>query len=230
MKLVLFDIDGTLLQSHGVGRQAAEAALLAVLGRPVSSEGLSFSGKTDTLIFRELLDRETEAGRSIGDFETAHAATLDVYAQEMHARMGEAHVEALPGATALVERFADEGTHALGLLTGNLEPLAYLKLQRIRLDAHFPFGAFGSDHEDRNCLTALAASRAEAHYGRPFAGREVVVIGDTPRDIACARAFDATAVAVATGRYDREALANHTPDLLLDTLEEVDDLLNTLRA
>ncbi|NNF58709.1 MAG: HAD hydrolase-like protein [Rhodothermaceae bacterium] len=227
MKLFLFDIDGTLLDTHGLGRQAAEAALQTVFGQPISSAGLSFSGKTDTLIFRELLDRAREDGHAFEDFEATHTATLDAYQEEMHARAATARVEALPGAVALVERLA-QNEAALGLVTGNLQPMAYLKLQPLGLDGFFPVGGFGSDNEDRNRLPALAAQRAEDHHRRPFVGREVVVIGDTPRDIECARAFGATAVAVATGRFDRDALAPHKPDVLLDTLEETKALLGSL--
>ena len=227
MKLFLFDIDGTLLDTHGLGRQAAEAALQTVFGEPISSTGLSFSGKTDTLIFRELIGRAQEEGHAINDFSTTHAATLDAFQEEMYARTATARVEALPGAIGLVERLVSENA-ALGLVTGNLQPMAYLKLQPIGLESFFPFGGFGSDEEDRDRLPAVAAQRAEAHHGRPFAGQEVIVIGDTPRDIACARAFGATAVAVATGRFDRDALATHEPDVLLDTLEETEALLGAL--
>src|SRR5690606_32166166 len=116
----------------------------------------------------------------------------------------------------------------LGLLTGNLQPMAYLKLGRIGLGDFFPFGAFGSDHEDRNCLPEVALARAEAHTGRRYAGKDVVVIGDTPRDIECGNAVGAFTVAVATGHYDRDALASHAPDLLLDTLEGADRLLEAV--
>lgn len=106
----------------------------------------------------------------------------------------------------------------MGLLTGNLEPLAYLKIERINLTAtELPFGAFGSDHADRNALPLVAAERASARYGRTVAPEELVIIGDTPRDIACARAVGATAVAVATGYFTTEELRE--ADVVLDTLE-----------
>lgn len=225
MKLLLFDIDGTLLQTRGLGRESVEAALLAVRGQPISSRRVSFSGKTDPQIFRELLCRETEADGLDG----AVAAALEAYQSEVHRRIGAAEVAVLPGVRALLDHLAERGV-PLGLLTGNLRPMAYLKLGRVGLDGFFPFGAFGCDHEDRNSLVPVAAARAEAHTGHRFPARDVVVIGDTPRDVACGKAAGAFTVAVATGHYDRDALAAHTPDLLLDSLEETDRLLEAVRG
>ena len=106
----------------------------------------------------------------------------------------------------------------MGLLTGNLEPLGYGKIARIGLGpAELPFGAFGSDAADRNALPAIAAQRASAALGREVTGADLVIIGDTPRDIACARAAGATAVAVATGRHGADELAE--ADVVLETLE-----------
>ena len=217
-KLLLFDIAGTLLTTHGLGRTSVAAALRRVLGRDVPFDALSFSGKTDPQIFREIL--RLDAGADEGTFEETFRATLDAYQEEVHARVGAAAIEAFPGAQALVERLADDDRVALGLVTGNLREMAYLKLDRLGLSSHFPFGAFGCDHEDRNCLVPIAVERAEAHTGRRFDPAEVVVIGDTPRDIACARAAGAVAVAVATGHVSREQLAAENPDVLLDTLEQ----------
>ncbi len=216
MKLLLFDIDGTLLRIRGLGRVCVDNALCAYFGRAVSSDGVSFSGKTDPQIFRELIVREA------GDADVALPPILDAYQAEVRARLETLHVHPLPGAVELVGRLSRRRDVLLGLLTGNVEPMAYLKLRHIGLDRHFAFGAFGSDHEDRNGLPAIALGRAAAHTGRPFRPEDTVVIGDTPRDIACARAVGARAVAVATGRFDRAALAMHRPDLLLDSLEDAE--------
>jgi phosphoglycolate phosphatase-like HAD superfamily hydrolase len=223
VKLFLFDIDGTLLHTNGLGRRSVEATLLAHHGRPISTAPVSFSGKTDPQIFREILREVVEEAALDG----AVAAALATYQAEMHRRMGEAELVLLPGVRPLLERLADADA-PLGLLTGNVEPMAYLKLARLGLDGFFAFGAFGSDHEDRNCLAGVAVARAEARTGRRFAGRDVVVIGDTPRDVACGRAVGAFVVAVASGHFDRAALAAHAPDLLLDSLEEAEPLLDLL--
>lgn len=218
--VLLFDIDGTLLQSHGVGRRSIEAALDDVFGQTLDTSAISFSGKTDAQIFREVLTAAAEAGIEVDEVEAAIAAYGDAYARRMERHLPDAHVEALPGAVDLVGRLGDEGV-PMGLLTGNLRPLAYAKVGRLGLgEAEFPFGAFGSDREDRNALPALAAERASAHLGRTVAGSDLVVIGDTPLDIACARSVGAYAVAVATGHYAAADLAE--ADVVLDTLEAFD--------
>ncbi len=226
MKLLLFDIDGTLLTTNGAGRGAVEDALSALTGRAIAAEGLSFSGKTDPQILREVLRRnEAEAAWTDGRFSEA----IDAFRQAMHRLFDPATTDALDGAAALVERLHGDDRVQLALLTGNLREMAYLKVGAIGLgETHFPFGAFGSDHEDRNALPAIAAERAAAYAGRAFDPADVLVIGDTPRDIECARQFGAVAVAVATGSYDRASLAEHEPDILLGSLadlESVSDLL-----
>ena len=215
MPVLLFDIDGTLLQSHGVGRRSVNAALEAVAGGTFDFSDIQFSGKTDQQIFGEVLEA---AGRCGLDVSGAHADALgEAYAREMEARLPEATVEALPGAVELVRQLADDGAE-MGMLTGNLEPLAYLKIERIDLSAReLPFGAFGSDDADRNALPAVAAARASEQFGREVATTDLVIIGDTPRDIACAREAGARVIAVATGRYDADQLRD--ADVVLDSLE-----------
>ncbi len=226
MRLLLFDIDGTLLRTDGAGRPAVEAALSDLVGRSVSAEGVSFSGKTDPQILREVLTRaDADAAWLDGRF----AEAVERFQSEMGQRLREARVTALPGVLDLLARLADDARFQLGLLTGNLRPMAYQKVGAIGLgEADFPFGAFGSDAEDRNALPAVAAERAEAFAGRPFAPDEVVVVGDTPLDVACARHHGCRAVAVATGRYDRAALAEHAPNALLDDLSDADTFLDAV--
>ena len=215
--VLLFDIDGTLLQSHGVGRRAVEATLADTFGQAFDTSSISFSGKTDRQIFRQILALAAENGHQVDDPDAAREQFGTAYAQRMHDTLADAHVEALPGALDLVRGLARDGAE-MGLLTGNLEPLAYAKVGRIALGrAEFPFGAFGSDDEDRNALPAVAVERAAAHLGRAVDPAEVVVIGDTPRDVACARAGGCVAVAVATGHYNASELSD--ADLVLDTLE-----------
>ena len=229
MTLLLFDLDGTLLQTHGLGRRVVAGVLSAQLGRDVDPYGASFSGKTDPQIFRELLLREHEAGADVGEMEAAIRAAMAAYEARMAGQLASAAVTALPGAVEAVERLAAHDGLLLGLLTGNLQRLAYAKLARAGFHPdHFApgLGAFGSDHEDRDCLGPIALERAAAHAGRAFAGSDTVVVGDTPRDLACARAIGATAVGVATGNYTRDHLAG--ADLVLDSLADVDVLLELL--
>ena len=219
--ILLFDIDGTLLQGHGVGRRAIEAALVSLYGHAFDTSDVPFSGKTDPQIFRELLTAAPDHGlANAAPDADQHAAFQEAYLAEMAQRLPVDPVSELPGAAALVRQLDADG-HAMGLLTGNLEPLAYGKVARIGLEAElFPFGAFGSDHEDRNALPAIAAERAGAHLGRDVPHTDLVIIGDTPRDIECARAVGARAVAVATGYFSADELAE--ADLVLESLEAFD--------
>lgn len=219
MKLLLFDIDGTLLHTDGTGRAAVERALEDVVGRPVTTDGVSFSGKTDPQIMREILSANgfdaSEANDLTGD-------VLAAYAGEAMRLLAPERVTVLPGVRPLLERLAaTDGVH-LALLTGNLQRTGFGKLQAAGLDAFFRFGAFGSDHADRYELPAVAVRRAREQTGRTFAGRDVVIIGDTEHDVGCGRGIGAFSVAVCTGRYGRADLAPHDPDVLLDDLSDAD--------
>jgi phosphoglycolate phosphatase-like HAD superfamily hydrolase len=228
--ILLFDIDGTLLQGHGVGRRALEAALLSLYGQTFDTTAIPFSGKTDPQIFREILTAAPDFGLTEATPDDRQCdAFRDAYLNEMSQRLPVDRVSELPGAATLVRQLDADG-HTMGLLTGNLEPLAYGKVARIGLDAPlFPFGAFGSDHEDRNALPAIAAERAGTHLRRDVPHTDLVIIGDTPRDIECARAVGARAVAVATGYFTADELAD--ADIVLESLEAFEtDAMDVLRV
>lgn len=210
--VVLFDIDGTLLLGHGVGRAAVHRAIEAVHGRVVDTSPVEFSGKTDPAIFREI------AATLLGDADGASVPDLlRAYEAAMTDALPTARVDALPGAVEAVARTRAAGV-PVGLLTGNLRAMAFGKVARIGLDeAVFPFGAYGCDAEDRNALPAVAARRAGRHLGRDVPPETLVVVGDTPRDIECARAVGARAVAVTTGRYSAADLA--AADVVLTSLD-----------
>ena len=223
--ILLLDIDGTLLRGHGVGRRAIHAVLDAH-GTPFDTSDVPFGGKTDPQIFGELIDAMREAGLSPPLTAEQFA---DAYHDEMLRTLPEARVEALPGAVDLVRRL--DGEVPLGLLTGNIEPMGYAKVARIGLGrTELPFGAFGSDAADRDALPAIAATRASEHLGREVAHSELVIVGDTPRDIQCARAVGATCVAVATGHYAASELRE--ADIVLDSLEafSLDAVADCVRA
>ena len=222
MTLFLFDIDGTLLRTDGVGRRAVSRALETYFGRTFGFDAVSFSGKTDPQILREVL-----AGGGVeGDAADAHLPELlGVFEGHMLETITPERITVLPGVAALLGRLAARGDVVLALLTGNLESTAFAKLRAAGLDHHFGFGAFGSDAEVRRDLPAVALARAEAHLGHRFAPTHVVVVGDTEHDVACARVIGARAVAVATGHHDRAALQAHAPDVLLDSFEDVEAFL-----
>jgi phosphoglycolate phosphatase-like HAD superfamily hydrolase len=225
-KLFLFDIDGTILTTHGAGRRAMEAAAADLVGYPVSAEGVSFSGRTDPQIMREVLER---SGLSPARAGALLREALARFAEHAARTLPAAPVEILPGVPALLDHLAALPGAQLGLLTGNLEPTAYLKLRTAGVPDVFPFGAFGSDHEERDALPAIAVGRARAHTGHSFSGKAVVIVGDTQHDIRCGRGIGALAVAVCTGRHDRSALARHEPDVLLDDLSDLEAFLDAVR-
>lgn len=226
MRLVLFDIDGTILVARGAGRRALAAALKDVYGTAGDIDGYDLRGQTDPRIVFDVMEGaglEREAVRERLD------DCFEAYARGLAAEIGDGgNVVTLPGIGDLVRRLHGDAGVLLGLLTGNIEAGARIKLGPTGLLSYFRLGAYGSDHLDRRQLPSLAARRAQALVGVPFAPDEVVVIGDTPRDIECARHFGAVAVAVATGQYTREALEAERPDLLFDNFADVETALAKL--
>lgn len=225
MKLLLFDIDGTLLTTDGVGRRAVEQSLTALTGCAVSTGGVTFSGKTDRQILREVL---TTAGAEPQWLDGRFGECMEAFELAMDELLRPDTVTELPGATEVIPRLADDDAYQLGLLTGNIRPMAYRKVAAIGLDGFFPFGAFGCDHEDRNALPAVASARAREFASREFDPRDVVIIGDTPRDVACARAHGASVVALATGKFSDDQLAASQPDILLGSLHQLEAALADL--
>jgi len=226
MRLVLFDIDGTLLVARGAGRRALAAALKDVYGTAGDIDGYDLRGQTDPRIVFDVMEGaglEREAVRERLD------DCFEAYARGLAAEIGDGDkVVTLPGIGDLVRRLHGDAEVLLGLLTGNIEAGARIKLGPTGLLPYFRLGAYGSDHLDRRQLPSLAARRAHAIVGVPFAPDRVLVIGDTPRDIECARHFGAVAVAVATGQYTREALEAERPDLLFSNFADVEDALARL--
>lgn len=217
-RLVLFDIDGTLLSAGRAARESVLAALEQVYGWSGSAERHDFSGKTDPQIIRELI-RE-----SVGDArcETELRRALEVYLAELTRRLTPESVVPKPGIPALLERLARDPHVTLALLTGNLERGARLKLEPPGFNRYFSFGAFGSDSADRYELPAVAIERAREATGREFSGKSVVIVGDSVHDVACGRALGVRAVAVATGPTPASRLKREEPDALFDDFADVD--------
>lgn len=224
-KLVLFDIDGTILLTKGVGRKIVSDALSSVCHKPIETDGVVFSGRTDPQIMRDILALNHI---SVDNQENVLSLALIEYADLVEKRLKPEHVFALPGIEVMIPHLAEIEAVQLALLTGNLETTAYAKLRAIDLDSFFPFGAFGSDHEERNELPRIAQRRAASYAGHMYGGKDVIVIGDTQRDIECSRTIGAYSVAVCTGRISRSDLAKEKPDLLLDDLSEVEYVVSHL--
>lgn len=226
MHLFLFDVDGTLVSARGAGRRAMGRALEAVYGVTGPIGSYDFRGKTDPQI---VLDLMGSAGLPASLVEERLASFYDRYVQNLRDEIRRAGgVEVMPGVAELVRRLGERADAVLGLLTGNIEAGARIKLEPTGLLPHFRVGAYGSDEADRGRLPALAARRAQALAGEPLSPERVVVIGDTPLDIACARAFGARAVSVATGGHRVEELAAHDPDFLFADFADVGAVLAAL--
>lgn len=220
-RLILFDIDGTLLATGGAAARAFHRALLEVFGTAGPIHAHSFAGKTDPQIAYELL---SAAGWSEAEITARLPALWAAYLRELPAELAAARLRVLPGVRALLERLErHNGDAIVGLLTGNIAPGARLKLEAAGLGFdRFAVGAFGSDHAERARLPAVAVRRAEARFGHRFAGKAIVVIGDTPHDIACGEALGVRTIAVATGSYPAAALAACAPDHVFPSLADVE--------
>lgn len=228
VRLLLFDVDGTLISSRGVGRLAFARALRAVYGTAGAIDRYDFRGKTDPRIVLDLM-----AGAGLGDdvVRTGLATFFEVYARELESVIGEGQcVQALPGVEALVRALSVRSDALVGLLTGNIAPGARLKLRPTGLLPLFKVGAFGSDDIDRRRLPEIARARARALVGQDFSFDRVTIIGDTPLDVDCARACGAVAVAVATGQFGHEQLAACGPDLLFADFADVEAALAALTS
>jgi phosphoglycolate phosphatase len=226
MRLILFDIDGTLLRDGIAAKIAFARALRDTYQTAGSIEGFSFAGMTDPECVTEIMrlagvDQSTILARR----DECLRRYVELLAVEVREHQ-DAHL--YPGVRELLERLNKLDNVLVGLLTGNVRKGAGLKLRRWNLEPYFRFGAFGDDHENRAVLAQIALEKARALSGRAFSGSETTVIGDTPKDIACARAIGARAVAVATGPISREALAACDPDALLDSFEDHEAALRAL--
>lgn len=221
--LLLWDIDGTLLSSHGAGTRAMELAFAECFGVADAFAGVNMAGCTDPWIFRQAWERHapgTPFAASLARFDAA-------YRRYLPGVLEAGRVTLKPGLPAALETLAARGDLALGLLTGNFEHGAWAKVRAAGIDRFFETGAFGSDDEDRNRLVPHALRRF-AERDRHFTPDRTVVIGDTPRDIACARAHGAKAVAVATGGHRLEDLRPHEPDVACASLADAGPLLRFL--
>src|SRR5450432_670423 len=214
-RLVLFDIDGTLLTSGGAGEKALRLALKDRFGYDDDLANVEIGGKTDSAIARRIFEQHG-IEPSLENLSAFYEGYLDHLATELPKTKG--HL--LPGILELLETLKAKPHIVMALLTGNLARGANLKLTHYGVWHFFEFGAFADDHFDRNQLGAFARTRAREKHGIEFEPDQIFVLGDTPHDIDCGRAFGAKTVAIATGNCPREQLAKHKPDFLFDDLSD----------
>lgn len=223
MYVCLFDIDGTLVSSGGAGKAAMDAALLSAFGVRHGTDGVPFSGRTDRSILRDLFRKngieETDANRE---------RFLAEYLKHLPDTLASHPGKVLPGIAVLLEQLQRHGQVVLGLLTGNIQHGARIKLGHFGLFEHFAFGGFGDLHHERDDVAREAFTLVERHLAAPPVADRLWVIGDTPLDIRCARAIGAQVVAVATGVHGLDELAAGEPDLLLADFSDPEPLLRRL--
>lgn len=227
MKVVLFDIDGTLLLSDGAGRTAMEAALEETFGRR-GPPGYRYGGKTDKLIVRETMRLE---GFDDAAIDARMGEVMAHYLAGLRALLGDrAHrAHTLPGVTALLDAVEAHEGLMLGLLTGNIVEGAEAKLRAVDVaHARFRVGAYGSDHEERPMLPPIARARASALLGRAVAGEELVIIGDTPADMTCGAGVGARAIGVATGGFAQSELRSHGAHAVFHDLADTPRVLEAI--
>ena len=217
LRLVLFDIDGTLLHSGGAGVKAFARAFASEFGVSDGVERLKFAGRTDVSLVREFFtNHKIEASpENFQRFFKSYLSWLEKIIIECEGG-------ACPGVLEFYQALENlPEPPLLGLLTGNIRQGARIKLQHYKLWDKFPFGAFADDHEERDHIAAIARERGGELAGRSLNGDEILVIGDTPLDIRCARAIQARALAVATGSFTVEELSQHKPDWVVPDLSKI---------
>ena len=227
-RLVLFDVDGTLLWPDGLGRTSLIAALTRVYGTAGIIESFFFGGRTDREIVRSVLvpvgiDEATIWAR----FDDVRVALIE----EATRRLSDHNIQPCPGAHALIKLLAARGDILVGLLTGNVKETAFIKLAAAGFDpADFRTGAYGDEAAERDGLPPLALGRAEELTGRRFVGKEIVIVGDTVADITCGRGVGARSIVVCTGWVGRDVLAAANPDFLFDDLQDTQGIMRAIEA
>jgi phosphoglycolate phosphatase len=226
-RVVLFDIDGTLLLSDRAGRTSMESALEATFGRRGPST-YDYGGKTDKLIVRETMRLE---GFSDAVIDERMPLVIARYLAGLEALLagGTHRARALPGVAPLLDAIEAHDALVLGLLTGNVIEGATTKLRAVKIEqSRFRVAAYGSDHEDRPMLPPIAKERASALLGREVRGEDLVIIGDTPADMTCGLGVGARAIGVTTGGYKADELHAHAPHAVFPDLSDTRTVLEAI--
>ena len=217
IKLILFDIDGTMIRSAGAGSMAFGRAFGTLFNLPDGAASLDFAGRTDSSLLQEFLENHAIEGSK--DLE---ASFYHIYTHWLGELLPQVTGAVLPGVIPLLDSLEsmDNPVH-LGLLTGNTRLAAEVKLRHFNLWRGFKFGSFGDDHHCRNELASIAAARAKEMLGDPLRNEEILIIGDTPRDVECAQSIGAKSLAVATGKFDPSTLQETRPTRTVQYLTDI---------
>lgn len=209
-KIILFDIDGTILTCRGAGQKAMEAALTDVFQLKPPFKNIPCAGRTDRGIGKSVFATFQQE-----DCIENRIRFRDSYLNHLPRCLKEQQAILLPGIVELLDALTDQSEIELSLLTGNYETAAMIKLQHFGLHERFCRGIFGDTHAERDRLATEAVDKFSTDYDTQLSGQHFLIIGDTPADIQCARAINASVIAVATGIHDQKALEQCQPDVLL---------------
>jgi phosphoglycolate phosphatase len=222
--LLLFDIDGTLLSTDGMAGKLMLRALQEEVNRRIQYELKVFVGSTDRMILRKFIEK---SGIQVSDVEATIDRVLKRYLKYLAEKMDSPnHVKILPGVKEILKRLTKDARASLGLVTGNIKDGAYAKLRLANLHDFFPIGAFGDDAVDRNKLPEIAVQRAEVFYQTRFSRNNIWIIGDSPKDILCAKANEFRSLAVASGWHSVEELSVHQPEIILNSLVDTEKVIS----
>lgn len=220
--LMLFDIDGTLVQGAKCHYQAYIEGVKKFYGMEDYVHSVNAAGKSDKLILREILTLGGLTTEEIqSDFQNCLNYMTDYYLKNVQYE----NIHVFDGTVELLEELKRKNV-LLGLVTGNLEPIAHAKLGRAGLDSYFSFGGFGSDNADRSLMVKKALSIAKNQFG--FNGDKIFVVGDTPRDVEAAKAYNLKTIAVATGMYSVKELRDCGADYVIENFKNRDKILEIL--
>lgn len=218
---MLFDIDGTLMDSGGAGTRSVYKAFKQVLGIEHETDGISMAGKTDPQILREMLKLH-----GVEDNNGIIPKLTKAYLDNLSVEITNASKHLKPGVVSILVKLSAIRKYELGLLTGNVEQGAMIKLSSLGIMDYFKFGAFGSDDENRVNLMPIAVKRFKELKGQDIPYSDCVVIGDTPRDVQCAKPHGARVIAIATGPFNKNQLSDAGADMVLSDMTDHDAILN----